>query len=99
MASNPNSSGSSSDDSNSSVFYHDDQALEPTSSSDRFPRIGLNSEEVESVPSPLKGKGYVNNNNVTGIEETVLPTHEQLMAVRHKKKVCHSVFRILKLIV
>jgi len=88
MASNPNNSASS-DDSNSSVFYHEDQAM-PLN--DRFfSRNAITSEETGSISSPLPvpGKGYATNNNMLGVEETVLPTHEQLMAIRHKKKVRH----------
>ncbi len=91
IASNPNSSGSS-DESNSSVFYHDEQ--EAGSQTDRpsdriFTRADSTFEEpdIPSGPVPPKGKGFVNNNNVFGSEEMVLPTHEQLMAIRHKKKV------------
>jgi len=71
---NPNtsmSSTSSSDDSNSSVFYHED--------------VKGQGDTVDFETSPLTLTKHILQSKRDS--EGNLPTHEQLMAIRHKKKV------------
>lgn len=82
ITTNPNSSSSSggSDESNSSVFYHDD------GTPDRNFFSGKENLGSDANPTMLPRSRSLNT-SASSAPELSLPTHEQLMAIRHKKKV------------
>jgi len=88
ITANPNISGSSggSDESNSSVFYHDECSPDRGSVNQLIDGGRKHVNQFEPDSSKVRpSKNMTNSPQVQ--EDSLLPTHEQLMAVRHKKKV------------
>ena len=86
----PGSSATSKDLPDESLDLESHDEATPSSGGDTVASTSTAVNKTITGLSPQPRRGYVNTGSNRVSEETLLPTHEELMAIRHKKKILHT---------